>query len=88
MSQPYPPQQGGYYPPPGPQGYPPPQGYAPQGYPPQGYPPPTQQMNYQPQPQKEEKSHGCLYSCIAAMCCCWLCGETCECCLECLDCCF
>lgn len=24
---------------------------------------------------------------IAAMCCCWLCGESCECCLDCLDCC-
>lgn len=25
---------------------------------------------------------------IAAICCCWLCGETCECCFECLECCF
>ncbi|KAK4182464.1 hypothetical protein QBC35DRAFT_169277 [Podospora australis] len=68
MSQ-YPPQQGGYYPQPPPQGYPPQGypppdgGYPPQGYPPQGYPPPQQQMQYQQAPPpKEEKSHGCLYS--------------------------
>ncbi|KAL2131178.1 hypothetical protein VTI74DRAFT_5444 [Chaetomium olivicolor] len=78
--------------------YAPNQGYA-QGPPPshfqQSYGQPVGQQ-YVPQPQviyqqapppKEEKSHGCLYTCIAAMCCCWLCGETCECCLECLDCC-
>ncbi|KAL0781124.1 hypothetical protein CaCOL14_002459 [Colletotrichum acutatum] len=83
------------YPPPGQQPYygspPPPQG----GYPPQGYPPPGQQpMYYPPQgqappPQEEKKDDkGCLYGCIATLCCCWLCGETCECCLECLTCCF
>ncbi|SPO04157.1 uncharacterized protein DNG_06840 [Cephalotrichum gorgonifer] len=77
-------QQGGY----------PPQGYPPQGYPPQGYPPQQgyapQPMQYQqqpPPPQQEEKSHGCLYGCLATLCCCWLCGETCECCLEMLTCC-
>ncbi|ROT36914.1 hypothetical protein SODALDRAFT_380401 [Sodiomyces alkalinus F11] len=71
--------------PPPPEGYPPPQGY-PQGYPPpEGYPPPGQQpMYYPPQPQpqapppQEEKSHGCLYTCIATLCCCWLCGEACS----------
>ncbi|KAI9150123.1 hypothetical protein HJFPF1_09878 [Paramyrothecium foliicola] len=76
------------YPPQGPpQGYYPPQ----QGYPQQGYPPPGQQpMHYAPQPPPEEKKDdkGCLYGCIATLCCCWLCGETCECCLDCLTCCF
>ncbi|EAQ90067.1 predicted protein [Chaetomium globosum CBS 148.51] len=63
MSQ-YPP-QGGYPP----QGYPPPQGYAPQpyppqGYPPQGYPPPQPMQYHEAPPAKEEKSHGCLYTCL------------------------
>ncbi|KAL2198851.1 hypothetical protein P885DRAFT_59400 [Corynascus similis CBS 632.67] len=63
----YPPPQGGYPP----QGYPP-QGYAPQGYPPpgpppQGYYPPQQPMQYQEAPPaKEEKSHGCLYTCAVS----------------------
>ncbi|KAH3966427.1 hypothetical protein HBH50_208750 [Parastagonospora nodorum] len=65
----------------------------PQGYyaqpPPQGYPP--QQMQYAqapPAPAPEpKKERGCLAACLATLCCCWLCGETCECCLDCFDCC-
>lgn len=92
MSQPYygPPHGGapqGQGDPSQPYGLHPPQpSYPPQPY----YPPqqPMQPMGYQQAPEaKEEKSHGCLYTCIAAMCCCWLCGETCECCLECFECC-
>ncbi|KAI6575944.1 hypothetical protein MCOR09_001363 [Pyricularia oryzae] len=88
MSQYPPPQQMPYGSPPPPAGYPqgppPPQG----GYypPPQpmGYYPPQQQA---PLPQEEKKDRGCLYGCLATLCCCWLCGESCECCLECLFCC-
>ncbi|KAK7935057.1 hypothetical protein PG985_000552 [Apiospora marii] len=54
------------------------QGYYQQGPPPQGgypqgpYPPPQQPMYYQqqpPPPQQQEKSHGCLYGCLATLCC-------------------
>ncbi|KAF2677804.1 hypothetical protein K458DRAFT_395608 [Lentithecium fluviatile CBS 122367] len=84
----YPPQSGeaqGYYgnAPPPPQG----QYY---GSPP---PPPPQQMNYQPGPpppatdRGQKKDRGCLATCLATLCCCWLCGEACECCIDILDCC-
>ncbi|KAH6692608.1 hypothetical protein F5X68DRAFT_201210 [Plectosphaerella plurivora] len=55
---------------------------------------PPQQMYYpqqgmpQQQPYREEKKdRGCLASCLAVLCCCWICGEACECCFDCLDCC-
>lgn len=74
---------------------PPPNQYGPpqQGYgPPPGgqYYPPQQQMGYQqPPPQqpppKQKKDRGCLMSCLAVMCCCFLCEEGCECCAECCE---
>ncbi|GLA38209.1 hypothetical protein AnigIFM63309_005215 [Aspergillus niger] len=68
-----------------PQGYPPPQGgYPPQGYPQQPYP---QQMQYQQQPPPQQKDRGCLGACLATLCCCFLCEESCECCFECIECC-
>ncbi|KAF7629711.1 hypothetical protein AFLA_013419 [Aspergillus flavus NRRL3357] len=59
---------------------PPPQGY----YPPPGgqYPPPQPMQYQQPPPQEEKKDRGCLTACLMAMCCCFLCEETCECCIE------
>ncbi|KAL4818498.1 hypothetical protein BDW67DRAFT_156692 [Aspergillus spinulosporus] len=49
-------------------------------------------MQYQQPPpqvivQEEKKDRGCLATCLATIFCCWLCGETCECCLDCLTCC-
>ncbi|KAK6584296.1 hypothetical protein PZA11_002520 [Diplocarpon coronariae] len=71
--------------------YPPQNSYGQQQYaPPQpgyGYPPPQPQPIYiqaPPPQQAPEKERGCLYGCLATLCCCWVCGETCECCLECL----
>ncbi|KAF5854764.1 hypothetical protein ETB97_011803 [Aspergillus alliaceus] len=62
---------------------PPPQGY----YPPPGgqYPPPQPMQYQQPPPQEEKKDRGCLTACLMAMCCCFLCEETCECCIECVE---
>ncbi|OGM49919.1 hypothetical protein ABOM_001588 [Aspergillus bombycis] len=59
---------------------PPPQGY----YPPPGgqYPPPQPMQYQQPPPQEEKKDRGCLTACLMAMCCCFLCEETCECCID------
>ncbi|KAL3703801.1 hypothetical protein TMatcc_009490, partial [Talaromyces marneffei ATCC 18224] len=74
------PPQGGYYPPQQP-GYGPPQGYPPQGY---QQPPPPQQ--YQ-QEQRGGRDHGCLGACLATLCCCFLCEESCECCFDCIECC-
>ncbi|KAL2784650.1 hypothetical protein BJX66DRAFT_343840 [Aspergillus keveii] len=61
---------------------------------PYGYPPPQQgpPMQYQQPPQtvivqEEKKDRGCLATCLATIFCCWLCGETCECCFDCLTCC-
>merc|ERR1711881_581597 len=64
------------------------QGYPQQGYPQQGYGPPQgMQYGMQPPPQqKEKKDRGCLMSCLAVMCCCFLCEESCECCFECCEC--
>merc|ERR1711939_951654 len=76
------------------------QGYYNQGgppqYPQQSYGPPGQggygppqgmQYGMQPPPQqKEKKDRGCLMSCLAVMCCCFLCEESCECCFECCEC--
>lgn len=73
----------------------PPQGqYPPQGYqqpPPQQYGYPPQQMGYQqPPPQqappKQKKDRGCLMSCLAVLCCCFVCEEGCECCADCCEC--
>ncbi|OJD29304.1 uncharacterized protein BKCO1_8500033, partial [Diplodia corticola] len=78
----------GYYqgPPPPQQAYYPQQGYPQQGYP-QGPPP---QMQYPQQPQtvivKEKKDRGCLGTCLAVLCCCFVCEEGCECCAECCEC--
>ncbi|KAL6238994.1 hypothetical protein BDW75DRAFT_200116 [Aspergillus navahoensis] len=49
-------------------------------------------MQYQQPPpqvivQEEKKDRGCLATCLATIFCCWLCGETCECCFDCLTCC-
>ncbi|KAB2574005.1 hypothetical protein DBV05_g7335 [Lasiodiplodia theobromae] len=74
----------GYYggPPPPQQAYYPQQGY------PQGPPP---QMQYPQQPPqtvivKEKKDRGCLGTCLAVLCCCFVCEEGCECCAECCEC--
>jgi hypothetical protein len=46
------------------------------------YPPQGQQMQYQQAPpvQKQKKDRGCLGSCLAVLCCCFVCEEGCECC--------
>ncbi|KAK7520174.1 hypothetical protein IWZ03DRAFT_372337 [Phyllosticta citriasiana] len=73
--------------------------YPPQSYgPPQpgyGQPPyggyPQQPMQYQQGPPqqvivKEKKDRGCLGTCLAVLCCCFVCEEGCECCAECCEC--
>ncbi|KAF2246531.1 hypothetical protein BU26DRAFT_520989 [Trematosphaeria pertusa] len=59
------------------------------------YPPPQQQMYYAPGPPQapaqqergQKKERGCLAACLATICCCWICGEACDCCLDMLECC-
>jgi hypothetical protein len=70
----------------------------PQGQMQYGAPPPQQQMYYGPpqgQPQyqqapppqpKQKKDRGCLASCLAVLCCCFVCEEGCECCADCCEC--
>lgn len=46
-------------------------------------------MQYQGPPQtvvvKEKKDRGCLGTCLAVLCCCFVCEEGCECCAECCE---
>ncbi|KAK8236344.1 hypothetical protein IWZ00DRAFT_116986 [Phyllosticta capitalensis] len=67
---------------------PPQQGYG-QQPPYGGYP--QQPMQYQQGPPqqvivKEKKDRGCLGTCLAVLCCCFVCEEGCECCAECCEC--
>lgn len=60
-----------------------------QGPPPGQYYPPQQQMGYAqgpPPQQKQKKDRGCLASCLAVLCCCFVCEEGCECCADCCEC--
>ncbi|KAF8661341.1 hypothetical protein AX16_001436 [Volvariella volvacea WC 439] len=92
--EPYPPQQGQYYPPPGPppQGgyYPPPQepqqayqgGYyqpPPQGYPQPGYQPQPQPQTVIIQQQPEKESNVGCWACLAGICLCCCAEEICDC---------
>ncbi|KAE8354190.1 hypothetical protein BDV28DRAFT_147356 [Aspergillus coremiiformis] len=90
--QPYGPPPGApqpaYGPPPGNYGPPPPQGYPQQyggGYPPGppgppgGYAAPPPPAMAPPPQQERKKSGGCLGACLATLCCCFLCEESCEC---------
>ncbi|KAK8436319.1 hypothetical protein IWX49DRAFT_333381 [Phyllosticta citricarpa] len=48
------------------------------------------QMQYQQGPPqqvivKEKKDRGCLGTCLAVLCCCFVCEEGCECCAECCE---
>ena len=48
-----------------------------------GGPPPGQQVQYVQQAPRQKKDRGCLGSCLAILCCCFVCEEGCECCADC-----
>ncbi|PSR96102.1 Transcription factor E like [Actinidia chinensis var. chinensis] len=48
--------------------------------------PSSQNMAYFEHVQQRREERGCLYACLFAMCCCFCCYETCECCLDVLCC--
>jgi hypothetical protein len=76
-----------------PNSYGPPQGQYQQGPPPgqyyqQGPPPQMQYQQQGPPPKQSGGGQGCLGACLAALCCCFVVDETCECCVDCAECCF